>query len=116
MDGVQIYTLGQFRILVGDQVRDDDAWQRKRARQLLKCLLSQPRNQLKKERAVELFWPEATPEAADASLRSLVFGIRQVIDRGGKGGRLISDGLISDASRSVEEDSGPYGIPRRSRR
>ena len=92
MDGVQIYTLGQFRLVVDDRVRGDEAWRRKRARQLLKCLLSQPHHRLLKARAVELFWPDTTPEAADSSLRSLVFGVRQVIDRDGTGRRLISDG------------------------
>jgi DNA-binding SARP family transcriptional activator len=92
VDGVQIYTLGQFRLVVDDQVRGAEAWRRKRARQLLKCLLSQPHHRLLKARAVELFWPDTEPEAADSSLRSLVFGVRQVIDRDGTGRRLSSEG------------------------
>ena len=90
---VQIYTLGQFRVVVGGHVYGDDAWRRKRARQLLKCLLSRPHHRLLKATAIGWLWPDADDdESAASSLRSVVYGIRQVIDRDGSGRRLTSDG------------------------
>jgi DNA-binding SARP family transcriptional activator len=77
---VQVFTLGSFQVVVHGRVLQDDAWRRRKARQLFKCLLSSPQRHLSKDEAIEFFWPESDPDAASTNLRSTVHALRQALD------------------------------------
>jgi DNA-binding SARP family transcriptional activator len=77
---VQVFTLGQFRVLVGGQAIDDSAWRRKTARQLLKCLLSRSNRRVTRSEIVKLLWPESDAEAASSNLRSTLHALRRVLE------------------------------------
>ncbi len=86
--------LGGFRLLVHGQEVTDAAWKRKKARQLLKFVLSRPHHRVLKEEALELFWPESDPTAASINLRSTLHAIRQALEPGGRasdGGAIVAD-------------------------
>src|SRR3712207_3492970 len=77
---VQVYLLGSFRVVVHGRTLGADAWPRRRARQLFKCLLSRPQRRLSKDEAIELLWPEGDPSAGAASLRSTLTVLRQALE------------------------------------
>jgi DNA-binding SARP family transcriptional activator len=94
---IQVQLLGAFRVAVGGEAVPEDAWHRRKARQLLKCLLSQPNRRLTKDEAVDLFWPDSDPAAAATNLRSTVHAIRRALEQAGA---READGAIG-----VERDS-----------
>jgi DNA-binding SARP family transcriptional activator/tetratricopeptide (TPR) repeat protein len=77
---VQIYLLGEFRVDVRGHALGPEAWPRRKARQLLKCLLTRPHRKLQKEEALDLFWPDSRPRQAATNLRSSTHVIRQALD------------------------------------
>src|SRR5262245_14211391 len=77
---VQVFTLGSFQVVVHGRVLQHDAWRRRKARQLFKCLLSSPQRHLSKDEAIEFFWPESDPDAASTNLRSTVHALRRALD------------------------------------
>jgi len=81
--GVRVETLGGFRVTVAGPVLADDAWGRRKARQLFKCLLSRPRQRVAKDRLVEWLWPDSDPEAAGSTLRSTVHALRSTLRQAG---------------------------------
>jgi predicted ATPase/DNA-binding SARP family transcriptional activator len=76
---VRVVLLGEFRVDVRGQPLGPEAWPRKKARQLLKCLLSRPHRRLLKEEAFELFWPDSEPRQASNNLRASTHVIRQAL-------------------------------------
>jgi DNA-binding SARP family transcriptional activator len=76
---VRVYTLGTFRVLVGEQAVEDSAWRRKTARQLFKVLLTRPGRRMTRDEVVELFWPESDAEAAATNLRSTLYAMRHAL-------------------------------------
>ncbi len=67
--GVRAETLGGFRVTVAGNVLPEDAWGRRKARQLFKCLLSRPCRRVAKNLLVEWLWPDSDPWAAAGTLR-----------------------------------------------
>ncbi|GAC1314565.1 MAG: AAA family ATPase [Chloroflexota bacterium] len=88
---VQVYTLGQFRLVSDGQPINASAWRRKKARQVFKYLLSRPHRRALKETVVDLFWPDSDPTAASTNLRSTIHAIRQVIDLGNAEDVVVAD-------------------------
>jgi DNA-binding SARP family transcriptional activator len=91
---VRVYSLGAFRVLVGNQVVEDNAWRRRTARQLFKVLLTRPGRRMTRDEVVELFWPESDPDAASTNFRSTLHAMRRAIepsDRPGTLGIVFSD-------------------------
>ena len=80
--GVRAYLLGQFVVVVGGRAIADDAWPRRKARQLFKYLLTRPRRRATRDEAVDLLWPDSDPEAAATNLRSAVYTIRRTLAAG----------------------------------
>jgi predicted ATPase/DNA-binding SARP family transcriptional activator len=76
---IQVYTLGQFRVLVGGQLVADQAWRRRSARQLFKFLLSRPGRRATRDEVVDIFWPDSDPDAASSNLRSTLYALRRVL-------------------------------------
>src|SRR5919201_6035161 len=76
---LRAYLLGGFRVEVQGRVLGEHARPRKKARQLLKCLLTRPNRRMLKEELLELLWPESEPRAAAASLRTTLSAMRQAL-------------------------------------
>ena len=51
---IQVYALGIFRVFVHGEALGDEAWHRKKARQLFKLLLSRLNRRSPKEEVIEL--------------------------------------------------------------
>lgn len=83
---LQIYVLGQFRIEYrngGDwQAITSRMWQRRRARTLLGCLLSNAGRRSGREQAMEAIWPELDLETAANRLNGAVHEVRQILEPG----------------------------------
>ncbi|HEV2581993.1 MAG TPA: DUF6788 family protein, partial [Ktedonobacteraceae bacterium] len=89
MDGqpvLRIYVLGHFRI----ELRNGNewvpvtnrTWQRRRARALLGCLLSNSGRRLGREQAMEALWPDLDIDTAANRLNGAVHEVRQVLEPG----------------------------------
>jgi predicted ATPase/DNA-binding SARP family transcriptional activator/Tfp pilus assembly protein PilF len=83
---LRIYVLGQFRI---EHRNDNDwqaitsrMWQRRRARALLGCLLSNAGRRLGREQAMEAIWPDLDIETAANRLNGAVHEVRQILEPG----------------------------------
>lgn len=61
---LRIYLLGNFRAENGSGPIAEEAWSRRKAKNLLKLLALRPAHQLHKEQALELLWPDLDPVAA----------------------------------------------------
>ena len=72
----QVYVLGGFRVLIRGDALGDEAWHRKKARQLFKVLLSRPNRRTGKEEVIELLWPDSDPETGSTNLRSAIHAMR----------------------------------------
>lgn len=83
---LQIYVLGHFRI----ESRNGNewvpvtnrTWQRRRARALLGCLLSNNSRRLGREQAMEALWPDLDIDTAANRLNGAVHEVRQVLEPG----------------------------------
>lgn len=77
------YVLGPFRALVNDQPIED--WPNCRGKAVFKYLLLNRRHPVAKEALMELFWPEAEPEAARNNLNVAMHRLRRALGRGDGG-------------------------------
>ncbi|MGB8345625.1 MAG: DUF6788 family protein [Ktedonobacteraceae bacterium] len=84
--GLRIYTLGQLRI---ERLQDQEwspienrVWQRRRARVLLGCLLSNPGRRLGREQMMEALWPDLDIDTAANRLNGAVHELRQILEPG----------------------------------
>jgi DNA-binding SARP family transcriptional activator len=74
------YVLGPFRALVNDQPIED--WPNCRGKAIFKYLLLNRKHPVAKEALMELFWPEAEPEAARNNLNVAMHRLRRALGRG----------------------------------
>ncbi|MGH8695227.1 MAG: AfsR/SARP family transcriptional regulator [Burkholderiales bacterium] len=74
------YVLGPFRALVNGQPIED--WPNCRGKAIFKYLLLNRRHPVAKEALMELFWPEAEPEAARNNLHVAMHRLRRALGRG----------------------------------
>lgn len=83
---LRIYLLGQFRVerKEGDewQTVANRTWQRRRARALLGCLLSQAGRRMGREQVMEALWPDLDIETAANRLNGAVHELRQILEPG----------------------------------
>src|SRR6266566_8685082 len=81
---LRIYVLGQFRIERRNgkewQTIASRMWQRRRARALLGCLLSNAGRRLGREQAMEALWPDLDTETAANRLNGAVHEVRQILE------------------------------------
>src|SRR5262245_40387213 len=73
--------LGPFRALVNDQVIDD--WRNCRSKAIFKYLLLNRKHPVAKEALMDLFWPEAAPQAARNNLNVAMHRLRRALGRDG---------------------------------
>jgi DNA-binding SARP family transcriptional activator len=72
-----IYSLGQFRVLQDDQ--NIEEWPSSKGKCIFKYLVAHRQHPIPKEVLMELFWPEAHPDAARNNLNVSIYGLRQAL-------------------------------------
>ncbi|HEX7736615.1 MAG TPA: DUF6788 family protein [Ktedonobacteraceae bacterium] len=81
---VRVYLLGHFRVERKEgeawQTVANRTWQRRRARALLGCLLSQNGRRMGREQVMEALWPELDIETAANRLNGAVHELRQILE------------------------------------
>lgn len=81
---VRVYLLGHFRVERKEenewQTVANRTWQRRRARALLGCLLSQTGRRMGREQVMEALWPELDVETAANRLNGAVHELRQILE------------------------------------
>lgn len=93
MASVVVETLGTFRVLRGSQPVPRTAWQSRKARDLLKILVSRRGAAISRERLVEILWPEQQDETVGLKrLNVMVSTLRAVLDPTHEHDLVISDG------------------------
>jgi DNA-binding SARP family transcriptional activator len=75
-----VYCLGPFRVYQNDQLITD--WDSLKARSILKYLAAHRRTPIVKDILMDLFWPDADPEAARRNLHQAIYSLRQMLRRG----------------------------------
>jgi DNA-binding SARP family transcriptional activator len=74
-----VYTLGPFRVYQNDRLIDE--WDSLKARSILKYLLAQGGTPVARDVLMDLFWPDAEPEAARRNLHQAIYALRQTLRR-----------------------------------
>ncbi|HXR66239.1 MAG TPA: DUF6788 family protein, partial [Ktedonobacteraceae bacterium] len=81
---VRVYLLGHFRVERKEnenwQTVSNRTWQRRRARALLGCLLSQSGRRMGREQVMEALWPDLDVETAANRLNGAVHELRQILE------------------------------------
>ena len=81
---LRVYLLGQFRVerRHGHEWQGvaNRKWQRRRARALLGCLVSNPARRLGREQVMEALWPDLDTETAANRLNGAVHELRQILE------------------------------------
>ncbi len=89
---VTVETMGSFRVLRGAVPVPRTAWQSRKARDLLKILVSRRGKAISRERLVEILWPEQENEAVGLKrLNVMVSTLRAVLDPGHEVETVVSD-------------------------
>lgn len=89
---VAVETMGTFRVLRGSAPVPRAAWQSRKARDLLKILVSRRGRAISRERLVEILWPEQEDENVGLKrLNVMVSTLRAVLDPGHELEIVISD-------------------------
>ena len=76
---VSIHLLGRFAVSVDGRPIPAADWRRDRAAALVKLLALRPGHRIHREQAMEIFWPDADPEAAGANLRKAIHFARRAL-------------------------------------
>src|SRR5262245_36833234 len=77
--GLEVYMLGDFRVVVGGRAIDDAVWRRRKAKHLLALLALTPRHSLHRDQVLDAFWPDVTPAAAANSLYQTLHVARRIL-------------------------------------
>ncbi len=77
---VEVYCFGNFEVVVGGKPIPVHAWKTRKVQGLFKYLILQGGRRLPREQLMEIFWPEATPQAASASLRVSLSRLRNALN------------------------------------
>ncbi len=75
--GFCLALLGGFSVWLGEHEVPEGAFEKRKARHLLKVLALQPGHRLHREQALDLLWPELDPRSAAAQLYKAIYYIRQ---------------------------------------
>lgn len=78
-DKLFIYLLGNFSVWLGTKQITEEAFERRKARQLLKLLALQSDFRLHRDRVLDLLWPELPLESASSQLHKAVHQIRRAL-------------------------------------
>jgi DNA-binding SARP family transcriptional activator len=103
--GVRIRTLGRFEVIVGAAPVAATAWQSKKARDLLRLLVSRRGRPVSRDELIEALWPDGqdTPQERRAHRLAVALStLRTVLDAGR---RLPADHFIVSGSTSITIDA-----------
>jgi len=74
-----VYCLGTFRVYQND--KEIIEWQSLKSRSIFKYLLTHPETPVAKDILMDLFWPDAAPEAARRNLHQAIYSLRQLLGK-----------------------------------
>ncbi|MCA1817784.1 MAG: hypothetical protein LC746_15585, partial [Acidobacteria bacterium] len=77
---LEIRLLGPFRITVDGRAVEARRWSRRKPKLLVKLLALQPHQQLHREQAMELLWPDSDLEAAGNNLHKAIHMARHALE------------------------------------
>ena len=77
---ILVYCLGTFRVYQDDQAVE--GWQNSRGQSIFKYLIMHRTRPTPKEVLMDLFWPDATPEAARNNLNVAIYSMRRALRNG----------------------------------
>ncbi len=104
--GVRIELLGRFRVLVGDDEVESDAWPGRRAAELVQLLALADGRSLMRDQVIDALWPRLDVDAGAANLRKAAHFARKalatpeaVVLRGGQVSLLPSRAVETDIER-----------------
>jgi len=80
---LRIYTLGHFCLTVAGEGLAADKWKRRKAVELLKCLLTHLGRPLHRERLIEYLWPDADMNQGWERLKVVISFLRKQLRTGG---------------------------------
>lgn len=72
-----VYCLGQLRVQRSGQAIED--WPSLRGQAIFKYLIAHPRSSVSRDTLMDIFWPEADPEAARRNLHQAIYSLRQTL-------------------------------------
>lgn len=77
---LSIYCFGKFQVFEDDHLIDE--WSNRKGKAIFKYLLTQRPDPVVKDRLMELFWPDSTPDAARNNLNVAIYSLRQTLRNG----------------------------------
>ncbi len=77
---LRICCLGHFKVYVGDRLIQENEWQRRKVKSLLKYLATCRDHTATKDEVVELLWGDQTPDAARGGLRTALHLLRRALE------------------------------------
>ncbi|MGH3449178.1 MAG: AfsR/SARP family transcriptional regulator, partial [Haloechinothrix sp.] len=104
---VRIETLGGFRVVRSGQVVANSVWKSRKARDLLKILISRRGRPVAHEQLIEMLWPEESPAAVANRFHVVVSTVRSLLD---PGRRLNADGFVINEGNAFRLELAPLEI------
>lgn len=77
---LKISTLGQFKVLLGNQEVKDKGWQRGKAKELFQLFLTKRNKLLQKREIIEILWPEQDEKTADRDFKVALNALNSVLE------------------------------------
>lgn len=75
-----VYCLGPFRVYQNEQLIED--WSSRKGQAIFKYLITHRQSPVSKDILMDIFWPEADPEAARRNLHQAIYALRQILKIG----------------------------------
>ena len=98
---LQIYLLGDFRLVVRDRSVTKADWRKRKARMLVQILALQRSKSMRRDQLVELLFPDADAKSANENFYRAVYAARHALGPGlpthAPSRYLIADGLNNQA-------------------
>jgi DNA-binding SARP family transcriptional activator len=79
LPALMVYCLGPFRVYLDDQMVQ--GWPNCKGKSIFKYLVTQRRHPVAKEILMDLFWPEADPDAARNNLNVAIYALRRALSK-----------------------------------
>lgn len=92
-DRVQLYLLGGFGLVLDGVPVDDSAWRLRNSQTLIKLLALAPGLRVRRDRVLELLWPDLDPDAAANNFHRTIHFARNVLIEGSSGAAAAMIGL-----------------------
>jgi DNA-binding SARP family transcriptional activator/tetratricopeptide (TPR) repeat protein len=116
MRQVEVRLLGRFEVLVDSRAVPADAWEQRRATDLVKLLALAPGHRMPRDEVLELLWPKLGADAAASNLHKAASYARRAL--GDRGAVVLRGGVVelapaaevmTDVERFERGDESAYG-------